>query len=194
MNDFFFANNAHLIVQLDEPIAVHQIRMKHFDDFVKQAESIKEFLKHKKITDELIVEIIANFYDNCFEILLLLIEKNRNFILNIVSDIVKFFMLIKAAINVNFAYFDDYEKTQMPKPRVAEKSDVTWFDSFQVLINAGHSHDSIMNMGYGMFMAYIDAVKKQHKHQIYSNASYMRIAFHADKDQFEQFSEEITNE
>ncbi|ENV46182.1 hypothetical protein P255_02985 [Acinetobacter brisouii CIP 110357] len=193
MNDFFFANNAHLIVQLDEPIAVHQIRMKHFDDFVQQAESIKEFLKHKKITDDLVAEVTGQYFNNCLGMIRLVIDKNDQYIADLVHNPVHVFILTKAVIQANFAYFDNYEKTQRAKPRVAEKSDVTWFDSFQVLINAGHSHDSIMNMGYGMFMAYIDAVKKQQKYQIYGNASYMRIAFHADKDQFEKFSEDVTN-
>ncbi|MHA3082127.1 hypothetical protein ACX1NX_02870 [Acinetobacter sp. ANC 5383] len=192
MNDFFLAKNSALKVDFDD-VEVHQIRMRDFDKWLPCAEPIKGFLENKDHSDEIIIELIAEHLNECLDMLSLIVNKDREYLNGLIHDIDKLLKLITAAILANKVFFDD-NKSQKSKRTVDEKSDVTWFDSFQVLIKAGHSHESIMNMGYGMFMGYIEAVKRQQKNHIYSAASYIRIAYHADQKGFEKFGKEMENE
>lgn len=194
MNDFFFAKNAHLKVEFDPTIEVHQIKMRDFDVWVPCAEPIKDFLKNKDHSDEIIIELIAEHLNECLGMLSLVLNKDDEYINSLVDHCGELFFLTKAAIQANQTYFYDHDKGSKSRSAVAEKSETTWFDSFQVLIKAGHSHESIMNMGYGMFMGYIEAVKRQQKNHIYGTASYMRIAYHADKNGFEKFGNEMTRD
>ncbi|MHA3051155.1 hypothetical protein [Acinetobacter sp. ANC 4640] len=192
MNDFFLAKNSALKVDFDD-VEVHQIRMRDFDKWLPCAEPIKGFLENKDHSDEIIIELIAEHLNECLDMLSLIVNKDREYLNGLIHDIDKLLKLITAAILANKVFFDD-NKSQKSKRTVDEKSDVTWFDSFQVLIKAGHSHESIMNMGYGMFMGYIEAVKRQQKNHIYSAASYIRIAYHADQKGFEKFGKEISKD
>lgn len=193
MNDFFLAKNAPLKLDFDD-VEVHQIRMRDFDKWLPCADQVKDFLKNKDRSDEIIIELIAEHLNECLDMLSLIVNKDREYLKGLICDMDRLLKLITSAILANKVFFDDYDKSQKSKRAVAEKSDVTWFDSFQVLIKAGHSHESIMNMGYGMFMGYIEAVKRQQKNHIYSAASYMRIAYHADQKGFEKFGNEITED
>ena len=193
MNDFFLAKNASLKMDFDD-IEVHQIRMRDFDLWVSCVEPIKEFVKGKNLSDEIVFELIENHLIACLDMLSLIVNEDKKYLNGLICDMKRLPQLIMAAISVNQVFFDDYDKNQKSKRDAAEKSDVTWFDSFQVLIKAGHTHESIMNMGYGMFMAYLNAIKRQQQNHIYSTASYMRIAYHADKKGFEKFGKEITED
>ena len=53
MNDFFLAKNASLKMDFDD-IEVHQIRMRDFDLWVSCVEPIKEFVKGKNLSDEIV--------------------------------------------------------------------------------------------------------------------------------------------
>lgn len=193
MNDFFFAKNAHLKVEFDPTIEVHQIKVRDFDVWVPCAEPVRDFLK-KNYSDEIIADLLSGHLNECLGMLELVLNKDDEYIKSLVDHPFELFLLTKASIQANQAYFDSYEKPQKSKRAVVEESKATWFDNFQILIKAGHSHESIINMNYGMFMGYIEAVKRQHKNHIYGTASYMRIAYHADKNGFEKFGNEITKD
>ncbi|WP_251992253.1 hypothetical protein [Acinetobacter sp.] len=56
MNDFFLATNRSIAVN---DIEVRQIKMKYFDTWATHAEPIKQFLKDKNHSDEVLTELFA---------------------------------------------------------------------------------------------------------------------------------------
>ena len=60
MNDFFLATNRSIKVPiLDIDIEVRQIQMKDFDTWAMHAEVLKNFIKDKDHSDEILTEALA---------------------------------------------------------------------------------------------------------------------------------------
>lgn len=187
MNDFFLATNRSITVN---DIEVHQIQMKDFDTWATHAEPIKQFLKDKNHSDEILTELFAAHSMQVISTIACVTDLDNQSLFKLASDEQAFKQLLKAVLLVNQAYFK-YEK---PK-RGAKKQDSesTWFDSFQFLVSMGHQHSEIMEMTYGAFDGYVKAANKMYRQEIINSAVAARVA-QTDKKGFESFKKEMDSD
>lgn len=185
MNDFFLATNRSIAVN---DIEVRQIQMKYFDTWATHAEPIKQFLKDKNHSDEVLTELFAAHGVQVISVITCVTDLDSGSLFKLALDEHTFKELLKAVLLVNQAYFK-YEK---PK-RGAKKQDSesTWFDSFQFLVSMGHQHSEIMNMTYGAFEQYLKAAQKNRRSQLQYLSSVIRSAHHANAKEFKKFFEEL---
>lgn len=187
MNDFFLATNRS--ITLDD-IEVRQIQMKDFDTWATHAEPIKQFLKDKDHSDEILTELFAAHGVQVISTITCVTDLDNQSLFKLASDEQAFKQLLKAMLLVNQAYFK-YEKPKRGSTK-AQTSESTWFDSFQFLISAGHHPDSIMNMTYGAFEQYLKAAQKNQRSQLQYLSSVIRAAQHSDKKGFEKFQSDLS--
>lgn len=183
MNDFFLATNRS--ITLDD-IEVRQIQMKDFDIWATHAEVIKNFIKDRDYSDEILNELFSAHGVQVISTIACVTDLDNESLFKLAADEQKFKQLLKAVLNVNHAYFK-YEKPKHTAKKQAIES--TWFDSFQYLISAGHRPDDIMNMTYGAFDQYLKSAQKDHKNKLQYLSSVIRSAHHANAKEFKKFFE-----
>lgn len=186
MNDFFLATNRSIKLK---DIEVRQIQMKDFDQWLKHAEVLKNFIKDKDHSDEILTGLFKVHGVQVISTIACVTNLNQKAIFDLAADEQAFKELLKAVLLVNQAYFK-YEK---PKRGIKKKDDSTWFDSFQFLVSMGHQHSEIMEMTYGAFQGYVKAANKLYKQGIFNNAVAARVA-QSDKKGFESFKKEMVSD
>lgn len=187
MNDFFLATNRS--ITLDD-IEVRQIQMKDFDIWATHAEVLKNFIKDRDYSDEILTELFKAHGVQVISVITCVTDLDSESLFKLAADEQKFKQLLKAVLSVNHAYFK-YEKPKHTAKKQAIES--TWFDSFQYLISAGHQHSEIMEMTYGAFQSYVKAANKLYKQGIFNSAIAARVA-QADKKGFELFKKEMVSD
>ena len=186
MNDFFLATNRSIKLK---DIEVRQIQMKDFDQWLKHAEVLKNFIKDKDHSDEILTALFKANGVQVISTIACVTNLNQKAIFDLAADEQTFKELLKTVLLVNQAYFK-YEK---PKRGIKNKDDSTWFDSFQFLVSMGHQHSEIMEMTYGAFQSYVKAANKLYKQGIFNNAVAARVA-QSDKKGFESFKKEMVSD
>ena len=185
MNDFFLATNRS--ITLDD-IEVRQIQMKDFDIWATHAEAIKNFIKDRDYSDEILNELFSAHGVQVISTIACVTDLDNESLFKLAADEQKFKQLLKTVLNVNHAYFK-YEKPKRGSKKAAQSNESTWFDSFQYLISAGHRHEDIMNMTYGAFDQYLKSAQKDHKNKLQYLSSVIRSAHHANTKEFKKFFE-----
>lgn len=183
MNDFFLATNRSISVN---DIEVRQIQMKDFDIWATHAEPIKQFLKNKNHSDEVLTELFAAHGMQVISTIACVTDLDNESLFKLASNEHAFKELLKTVLLVNQAYFK-YEK---PKRSAKQATESTWFDSFQFLVSMGHQHSEIMQMTYGAFDGYVKAASKMYKQGVLNSAVAARVA-QSDKKGFEAFKKDI---
>ena len=187
MNDFFLATNRS--ITLDD-IEVRQIQMKDFDIWATHAEPLKNFIKDRDYSDEILNELFSAHGVQVISAITCVTDLDNDSLFKLAADEQKFKDLLKAVLLVNQAYFK-YEK---PKHTVKKQTvESTWFDSFQFLVSMGHQHSEIMQMTYGAFQGYVKASNKLYKQGIFNAAIAARVA-QTDKKGFESFKKEMVSD
>ncbi|EOR08318.1 hypothetical protein [Acinetobacter tandoii] len=195
MNDFFIASNRSLSLEVDDvSLEVRQIQMSQFDLWVGAADPIKNMLGNvSDYSDEILKKVIQKHLIECVVMLQLITDLDHPAILKAAQDQEVFIQLLKTGLKANQQYFVDKEPKSKRRKKRSETNDQdsTWFDSFQLLVSNGHSHDSIMNMTYGAFKLYTEAVVKREKQNIATQSNIIRMAQHAAAKQFKSFVDEL---
>lgn len=186
MNDFFLATNRS--ITLDD-IEVRQIQMKDFDIWATHAEVIKNFIKDRDYSDEILNELFSAHGVQVISAITCVTDLDNESLFKLAADEQKFKQLLKAALSVNHAYFK-HEKPKLGAKKT-QTSESTWFDSFQFLISAGHRPDDIMNMTYGAFDQYLKSAQKDHKNKLQYLSSVIRSAQHANAKEFKKFFDDL---
>ena len=184
MNDFFLATNRSISVN---DIEVRQIQMKDFDIWATHAESIKQFLKNKNHSDEILTELFAAHGMQVISAIACVTDLDNESLFKLASNEQAFKQLLKTVLLVNQAYFK-YEKPKRGANK--QNTESTWFDSFQFLVSMGHQHSEIMEMTYGAFDGYVKAANKMHRQEIINSAVAARVA-QSDKKGFETFKKDM---
>lgn len=195
MNDFFIAANRSLSLEIEDvSLEVRQIQMSQFDLWIGAADPIKNTLGNvSDYSDEILKKLIQKHLIECVVILQLITDLDHQAILNTAQDQEVFIQLLQTGLKANQAYFVDKEQKSKRRKKRGETNDQssTWFDSFQLLVSNGHSHESIMNMTYGAFKLYTEAVVKREKQDIATQSNIIRMANHAAAKQFKSFVDEL---
>lgn len=195
MNDFFIAANRSLSLEIDDvSLEVRQIQMSQFDLWVGAADPIKNMLGNvSDYSDEILNKLMQKHLIECVLMLQLITDLDHQAILNTAHDQEVFIQLLEKALKANQPYFIDKEPKSKRRKKRGETNDQssTWFDSFQLLVSNGHSHESIMNMTYGVFKLYTEAVVKREKQNIATLSNIIRMAQHAAAKQFKSFVDEL---
>ena len=186
MNDFFLATNRSIKIN---DIEVRQIQMKDFDTWAMHAEVLKNFIKDKDHSDEILTGLFKAHGVQVISTIARVTNLNQKAIFDLAADEQTFKELLKAVLLINQVYFK-YEK---PKRGIKKKDDSTWFDSFQFLVSMGHQHSEIMEMTYGTFQGYVKAANKMYKQGIFNSAIAARVA-QSDKKGFESFKKEMVSD
>ena len=187
MNDFFLAMNRSIKISvLGNDVEVRQIQMKDFDLWASHAEVLKNFIKGRDYSDEILTELFAAHALQVISAIVCVIDITKESLFKIAVNEQEFKQLLKTVLNVNHAYFK-YEKPKHTAKKQTVES--TWFDSFQYLISAGHRHEDIMNMTYGAFDQYLKSAQKDHKNKLQYLSSVIRSAHHANTKEFKKFFE-----
>ncbi len=189
MNDFFLATNRSIAVN---DIEVRQIQMKDFDTWATHVESIKQFLKNKNHSDEVLTELFAAHGMRVISTMACVTDLDNESLFKLASDEQRFKELLKAVLIVNQAYFK-YEKPKRGAKKNTQTNESTWFDSFQFLVSMGHQHSEIMEMTYGAFQGYVKAANKMYRQGIVNSAIAARVA-QSDKKGFESFKKEMVSD
>ena len=185
MNDFFLADNR--TFQLGE-IEVKQIQVKSLDLFCRHAETVKEYLKDKDYSDEILIELFKAHTVDVIQTCVMTTNLTTESIFNVAKDQALFLDMLRAVLTVNAAYF----KPEKPKRGAKQSNEkVTWFDSFQYLIESGHRHDDIMNMSYGAYLQYVKAAQRSELRKMRSQVNLMRSAQHAQNREFKKLMEDL---
>jgi hypothetical protein len=195
MNDFFIAANRSLSLEIDDvSLEVRQIQMSQFDLWVGAADPIKNALGNvSDYSDEILNKLMQKHLIECVVMLQLITDLDHPAILKAAQDQEVFIQLLEKALKANQPYFIDKEPKSKRRKKRGETNDQgsTWFDSFQLLVSNGHSHESIMNMSYGAFKLYTEAVVKREKQGIATQSNIIRMAQHAAAKQFKSFVDEL---
>ncbi|WP_349929469.1 hypothetical protein ABJ384_05890 [Acinetobacter sp. A1-4-2] len=186
MNDFFLATNRSIKVN---EIEVRQIQMKDFDTWATHAEPIKQFLKDKNHSDEVLTELFAAHGVQVISAITCVTDLDNQSLFKLASDEQRFKELLKTVLIVNQAYFKP-EKLKRGATK-AQADESTWFDSFQFMVSMGHQHSEIMEMTYGAFEQYLKSVQKNQRSQLQYLSSVIRSAHHANAKEFKKFFEEL---
>ncbi|TCH64205.1 hypothetical protein [Acinetobacter sp. ANC 4862] len=189
MNDFFLATNRSIKVSvLNIDIEVRQIQMKEFDIWATHAEVIKNFIKDRNHSDEILTELFKVHGVQVISTIACVTDLDNESLFKLAVDEQGFKDLLKAVLLVNQAYFK-YEKPKRGSNK--QNTESTWFDSFQYLVSAGHRHQDIMSMTYGAFEQYLKSAQKDHKNKLQYLSSVIRSAHHANAKEFKKFFEEL---
>ena len=189
MNDFFLAMNRSIKISvLGNDVEVRQIQMKDFDTWATHADALKNFIKGRDYSDEILTELFVDHALQVISAIVCVTDITKESLLKIAVNEEEFKLLLKTVLNVNHAYLK-YEKPKRGSKKAAQSNESTWFDSFQFLISAGHRHDDIMSMTYGAFDQYLKSAQKDHKNKLQYLSSVIRSAHHANAKEFAKFFE-----
>ena len=190
MNEFYLASNRSITVA---DVEVFQLQMHNFDEWAGYAQKIKEFLKGKVHSDEILKELLKAQTAHVMIVVSKSTYKTIDELILIVEASESLFPeLLEAVIKINDAYFSEPELPKKHDRKSEEKS--TWFDAFQMLISVGHTHESIMTMSYGTFNSYLKSAQKLQLSQMRSQTNLMRAAQHANAKEFKKLIEELKSE
>lgn len=189
MNEFFLANNRSITIG---EIIVHQLQMHNFDEWGPHAKVIKDYLKTQ--SDEIYKTL---FKARTAEVITLLSKSTHQDETALISVVEAsestLFHLIEAVVIVNDAFFGEKEpkrkRGRKAKGKDAEQS--SWFDNFQLLIDAGHNHEDILQMSYGTFIEYLKSAQKQQLAKMRIQTNLMRAAQHAKDKAYTKLMEEL---
>lgn len=186
MNDFFLATNESITNELG--ITVKQITVKDLGTWFQHAEPIRLELK-KDYSDESIEKVFNLHKMPSLFLCKMTTDKTNDELISLVSnDFSNIITLLKSIIEVNIKYFDQEDAK---KSRSTAKSESSWFDSFQLLINSGHDHNDIMNMSYGAFIMYTKATSRKANFDLARLANAMRMAQHASNSDYEKLIKKL---
>ncbi|QOW46930.1 MULTISPECIES: hypothetical protein [Acinetobacter] len=191
MNDFFLANNDVHINQYGQEI--RQFKVRELESWASIAEPIRIALKRNYSDESIEAAIKTNKFKAISMCLLVTDSTGAQIDEMIQNDADRFIELFKDVINVNKAFFDQ-EDAKKSKDKKAEKDKTTWFDSFQTLISKGHKHKDILNYSFGAFLEYLKAAQRHEKNYILSQSTTMRVAYHADKKCFSNYTSEVNKD
>ena len=194
MNDFFLATNRCITdTFLDEAVEVRQIQMKDFDQWLIHAEPIKQALKDKDHSDEILTEVVQSHVLHSVLLCSLVTDQKVEPLFAMAQvEQGEFVKLLKTVLSVNKAYFVEEKKRPGQNRRSQKNDESTWFDSFQYLISMGHSHNDIMQMTYGAFERYLKAAQKNERQKLAALSNAVRSAQHASQKEFKRYFEELT--
>ena len=189
MNEFFLANNRSITIG---EIIVHQLQMHNFDEWGPHAKVIKDYLKTQ--SDEIYKTL---FKARTAEVITLLSKSTHQDETALISVVEAsestLFHLIEAVVIVNDAFFGEKEPKRK-RGRKAKGKDVeqsSWFDNFQLLIDAGHNHEDILQMSYGTFTEYLKSAQKQQLAKMRIQTNLMRAAQHAKDKAYTKLMDEL---
>ena len=183
MNDFFLANNRTLPFPiLGALVDLKQFQIKDLDQWYAHADTVKGFLKNN-YSDEILIKLLTKHPLATLMTIEYVSGVECKKLLGLMKNETEFLKLLNAVIQINQSFFK-YEKQRPVKTESKSKS--TWFDSFQLLISAGHTHSEIMKMSYGAFDQYLKAATRHQKRQMSS----IRFAHHAEAKQFAKYVDE----
>ncbi len=189
MNDFFLAANRSITVN---DVEVHQIQIKDFDQWAVHAEKVKSFLKGKDYSDEILTQL---FKTHSIEVLGICSLATKLPVASLIdlanTSEQKFKEVLSAVLQVNGAYFKEDQPKRRNKKQAAKDNDSTWFDSFQLLVSAGHTHTEIMNMTYGAYSEYLKSAQKDYRNKLAALTSVVRSAQHASAKDLKKFLEDL---
>lgn len=192
MNDFFLAANRSITVN---DVEVHQIQMKDFDQWAVYAEKVKGFLRGKDYSDEILTQL---FKAHSIEVLGICSLATKLPVASLIdlanTSEQKFKEVLSAVLQVNGAYFKEDQPKRRNKKQATKDNDSTWFDSFQLLISAGHNHTEIMNMTYGAYSEYLKSAQKDYRNKLAALTSVVRSAQHASAKELKKFLDELKEE
>ncbi len=192
MNDFFLAANRSITVN---DVEVHQIQMKDFDQWAVHAEKVKIFLKGKNYSDEILTQLFKTHSIEVLGICSLATKLPAASLIDLANASEQQFKeVLSAVLQVNGAYFKEDQPKRRNKKQVAKDNDSTWFDSFQLLISAGHNHTEIMNMTYGAYSEYLKSAQKDYRNKLAALTSVVRSAQHASAKELKKFLDELKEE
>src|SRR5690606_36281470 len=118
MNDFFLATNRSITVN---EIEVRQIQMKDFDVWATHAEVLKNFIKDRDYSDEILTELFSVHGIQVISTMACVTDLNNESLVELAADEQGFKELLKAVLLVNQTYFK-YEK---PIRGIKRKDDPT---------------------------------------------------------------------
>ncbi|MCK4081987.1 hypothetical protein [Acinetobacter radioresistens] len=189
MNDFFLAANRSITVN---DVEVHQIQMKDFDQWAVHAEKVKNFLKGKDYSDEILTQL---FKAHSIEVLGMCRLATRLPVASLIdlatTSEQQFKEVLSAVLQVNGAYFKEDQPKRRNKKQATKDNDSTWFDSFQLLISSGHTHTEIMNMTYGTYSEYLKSAQKDYRNKLAAMTSVVRSAQHASAKDLKKLLDEL---
>jgi len=192
MNDFFLAANRSITVN---DVEVHQIQMKDFDQWAVHAEKVKSFLKGKNYSDEILTELFKAHSIEVLGICSLATKLPATSLIDLATTSEQQFKeVLSAVLQVNGTYFKEDQPKRRNKKQAAKDNDSTWFDSFQLLISAGHTHTEIMNMTYGAYSEYLKSAQKDYRNKLAALTSVVRSAQHASAKELKKFLDELKEE
>lgn len=191
MNDFFLANNDVYINKYGQEI--RQFKVKELENWVSIAELIRIALKRNYSDESIEAAIQANKFKAIAMCLLVTDATGAQIDEMIQNDADRFIELFKDVINVNKAFFNQEDPKQTNRQE-SKKDKTTWFDSFQTLISKGHKHKDILNYSFGAFLEYLKAAQRHEKNHILSQSTTMRVAYHADKKGFSNYTSEVNKD
>ncbi|WP_335969821.1 hypothetical protein [Acinetobacter bereziniae] len=183
MNEFFLASNRSVF---NEDIEIKQISVRDLDKWSQFAEMIRKDLK-QDYSNENLESIVKQHIIAAIMVCSLTTIHDENFYANIMNTDADVFLSIFAdVLTVNKTYFD-----QEDGKKSAEKSENTWFDSFQFLISKGHRHKDILDYSFGTFIEYLKAAQRNERNSLLSFSGAMRVSYHADVKRFEKYNKEM---
>ncbi|WP_046206094.1 hypothetical protein [Acinetobacter radioresistens] len=189
MNDFFLAANRSITVN---DVEVHQIQMKDFDQWAVHAEKVKNFLKGKDYSDEILTQLFKTHSIEVLGICSLATKLPATSLIDLASTSEQQFKeILSAVLQVNGAYFKEDQPKRRNKRQAAKDNDSTWFDSFQLLISAGHAHTEIMDMTYGAYSEYLKSAQKDYRNKLAALTSVVRSAQHASAKDLKKLLDEL---
>jgi len=192
MNDFFLAANRSITVNDNE---VHQIQIKDFDQWALHAEKVKGFLKEKDYSDEILTQLFKAHSIEVLGICSLATKLPATSLIDLANTSEQQFKeVLSAVLQVNGAYFKEDQPKRRNKRQAVKENDSTWFDSFQLLISAGHTHTEIMNMSYGTYSEYLKSAQKDYRNKLAAMTSVVRTAQHASAKELKKFLDELKEE
>ena len=189
MNDFFLAANRSITVN---GVEVNQIQMKDFDQWAVHAEKLKIFLKGQNYSDEILTELFKAHSIEVLGICSLATKLPATSLIDLATTSEQQFKeVLSAVLQVNGAYFKEDQPKRRNKKQAAKDNDSTWFDSFQLLVSAGHTHTEIMNMTYGAYSEYLKSAQKDYRNKLAALTSVVRSAQHASAKELKKFLDEL---
>ncbi len=192
MNDFFLAANRSITVN---DVEVHQIQMKDFDQWAVHAEKVKIFLKGKNYSDEILTQLFKTHSIEVLGICSLATKLPVASLIDLATTSEQQFKeVLSAVLQVNGTYFKEDQPKRRNKRQAVKENDSTWFDSFQLLVSAGHTHTEIMNMTYGAYSEYLKSAQKDYRNKLAALTSVVRSAQHASAKDLKKFIDELKEE
>lgn len=179
MNEFFLASNRSIYVH---DLELKQITVKDLDQWSQFAELIRKDLKND-YSKENIESIVKQHIVSALMLCSLTTIYDVKYYSDLMSNEADMFLdIFRNVLNVNKAYFDQEDSKSQNK-----KSENTWFDSFQFLISKGHRHKDILDYSFGTFIEYLKAAQRNERNSLLIMGNAMRVSYHADKNAYSKY-------